>query len=248
MPEPPDDVIDIADYFLFELQRGYCDYYATAFIVLARAVGIPARFATGYAVGYWNPNEAAFIVTESEAHSWPEVYFPDYGWIPFEPTAGRPELARVGPNLPAGGSGLVAPTVPAATETERTAFQWNWQMLFWLLPLGALLWGLWRLLAYYHQQREEPWNALLRWGQRVGRPLQTGETVLEYGNGLAEHILARQTQTQDVGRLVAREVTALSGEVNALRYGTATGRSRAESALRARWHRLRAYLARLRLR
>ncbi|MCB0125609.1 MAG: transglutaminase domain-containing protein, partial [Caldilineaceae bacterium] len=94
VPEPPDDVIDIADYFLFELQRGYCDYYATAFIVLARAVGIPARFATGYAVGYWNPNEAAFIVTESEAHSWPEVYFPDYGWIPFEPTAGRPELAR----------------------------------------------------------------------------------------------------------------------------------------------------------
>lgn len=248
VPEPPADVVDIADYFLFELQRGYCDYYATAFIVLARAAGIPARFATGYAVGYWNPAEAAWIVTESEAHSWPEVYFPEYGWIPFEPTAGRPALARVGPSLPSSGGGIVAPPLPLAEETERTSFQWNWQMLFWLIPLGALLWGLWRLLLGYRRNREEPWTALLRWGQHAGRPIHMGETVLEYGNGLAEHILERQTQTQDVGRLVAREVTALSGEVNSLRYGTEAGRGRTETKLRERWNRLRNYLQRLPIR
>lgn len=248
VPDPPTDVIDIADYFLFELQRGYCDYYATAFIVLARAAGIPARFATGYAVGHWSPVEAVWIVTEGEAHSWPEVYFPDYGWIPFEPTAGRPELARVGPSLPISGGGAVAPPLPAAEETARTPYRWNWQMLLWLLPLGAFIWGLWMLLARYRRNREEPWHALLRWGQRAGRPIRDDETILEYGSGLADYILARQTQTQDVGRLVAREVTALSGDVNALRYGTANRRGTTEVAIRERWHRLRAYLRQLRLR
>ncbi len=248
VPEPPTDVTDIADYFLFELQRGYCDYYATAFVVLARAVGIPARFATGYAVGQWNPAEAMWIVTESTAHSWPEVYFADYGWIPFEPTAGRPSLVRVGPSTPPTGGGAIAPALPIADESPRNSLQWNWQMLFWLAPLALLVWGLVQLLMRYRQSREEPWTALLGWGRRAGRPIQTGETVIEYGHGLADHILQQQTQTQDVGRLVAREVTALSGQVNALRYGASASRGETESAIRARWLRVRPYLRRLRLR
>jgi hypothetical protein len=247
VPEPPAEVTDIADYFLFELQRGYCDYYATAFVVLARAVGIPARFATGYAVGAWNPAEAVWTVTESEAHSWPEVYFADYGWIAFEPTAGRPALARVGPVTVADSAAGAPPPVPAAEPSPRQGIAWNWQMLFWLLPAGLLAWGLLWLLARYRQNREEPWQALQQWGNRVGRPIGPGETVLEYGAGLADHILQRQTQTQDVGRLVAREVQALSGQVNRLRYGAATRRTETEDAIRLRWTRLRAYLRQLRL-
>ena len=96
---PPSDIVDVADYFLFDLQRGYCDYYATAFVVLARVAGLPTRFATGFAPGSWNPQDGRWTITEAEAHSWPEVYFPTYGWIPFEPTAGRSELSRIG--LPA---------------------------------------------------------------------------------------------------------------------------------------------------
>ena len=82
--KPPSDVTDVADYFLFDLQRGYCDYYATAFIVLARLNGLPARFATGYAIGSWNDDEGEWTITEAQAHSWPEVYFPQAGWVPFE--------------------------------------------------------------------------------------------------------------------------------------------------------------------
>lgn len=248
VPEPPTDVPDMADYFLFELQRGYCDYYATAFVVLARLAGIPARFATGYAPGYWNPSESAWTVTESQAHSWPEVYFPDYGWIPFEPTAGRPELTRIGFSSSGTGGGGSAQPLPPPAAPASEPFTWNWQMLFWLLPLGLIGWGLVTLWLRYRQGREDPWDALQWWGRRAGRPLDEGETILEYGRGLADFILQKQTQTQDVGRLVAREVVALSTEVNDLHYGTADLRQRQTTAVAARWGRLRAYLRRLALR
>ena len=85
---------DIADYFLFDLQKGYCDYYATSMVVLARAAGLPARLVIGYHTGKYNAELDAYLVSEAEAHSWPEIYFPEYGWVEFEPTAGRPELDR----------------------------------------------------------------------------------------------------------------------------------------------------------
>ena len=85
---------DIVDYFLFDLQKGYCDYYASSMVVLARAAGLPARLVVGYHTGTYNVQLNSYLVTEAEAHSWPEIYFPQYGWIEFEPTAGRPALSR----------------------------------------------------------------------------------------------------------------------------------------------------------
>jgi hypothetical protein len=108
LPAPPVN-LDIADYFLFDLKKGYCDYYATAMVVLARAAGIPARFVTGYASGKFDSNLGKYIVTEADAHSWPEIYFPQYGWVEFEPTAGHPAILlpeRLSPseNLATGGN------------------------------------------------------------------------------------------------------------------------------------------------
>ena len=80
----------MVDYFLFDLRQGYCDYYASAMIVFARSRGLPARLAVGYASGEYDPVSDQFLVTEADAHSWPEIYFPEYGWIPFEPTAAQP--------------------------------------------------------------------------------------------------------------------------------------------------------------
>jgi transglutaminase-like putative cysteine protease len=85
---------DIADYFLFELQKGYCDYYATSMVVLARAAGLPARLVVGYVSGRYDFTNARFIVTEADAHAWVEVYFPEVGWVEFEPTGGRPAIDR----------------------------------------------------------------------------------------------------------------------------------------------------------
>ncbi|MCL4505295.1 MAG: DUF3488 and transglutaminase-like domain-containing protein [Chloroflexi bacterium] len=93
LPLPPQDR-DIADYFLFDLKRGYCDYFATAMVVLARAAGLPARLVIGYATGTYDSMNARYVVTEMDAHSWPEIYFKEYGWIEFEPTSGLAIIDR----------------------------------------------------------------------------------------------------------------------------------------------------------
>ncbi len=90
---PPADR-DAVEYFLFDLRQGYCDYFASTMVVLLRAQGIPARLATGYVAGKFDNNTRKFVVTEEEAHSWPEVYFPNYGWMPFEPSGYRPPIVR----------------------------------------------------------------------------------------------------------------------------------------------------------
>ena len=244
--QPPADVLDVADYFLFDLQRGYCDYYATAFVVLARLAGLPARFATGYAVGAWDSYNLTWTITEAEAHSWPEVYFPDYGWIEFEPTAGRPELARIG--LPEfnpiqGAPGDTSPpTIP-----EPTGLEWNWQMLFWLLPIGLLIWGVGQWLAGWHARRQDPWRSLLRWGARAGRPMAEGETVREYGHLLADHVTLGHRGEPEAARIAAREVAALGDDVTVARYAPAELQPAAIVRAQDRWQRLRRALRRVRM-
>jgi hypothetical protein len=93
VPAPPSDH-DVADYFLFDLKRGYCDYYATTMVVMARAVGIPARFVSGYSPGSYDAPNAEYVVRELNAHSWVEVYFTGIGWVEFEPTGSIPEIVR----------------------------------------------------------------------------------------------------------------------------------------------------------
>jgi transglutaminase-like putative cysteine protease len=93
VPAPPPGR-DVVDYFLFDLKRGYCDYYASAMVVLARAAGLPARLVVGYAPGDYDEENARYVVTEASAHSWVDIYFPPYGWIEFEPTGGRAPIDR----------------------------------------------------------------------------------------------------------------------------------------------------------
>jgi len=92
---------DPLEYFLFDIQRGYCDYYASAMAAMLRSLGIPARLASGYAEGTYDKETGAYLITERDAHTWVEVYFPGYGWIEFEPTAGESVLDRPsGADLP----------------------------------------------------------------------------------------------------------------------------------------------------
>lgn len=129
------------------LRRGYCDYYATAFVVLARVAGLPARFATGFAAGSWSAPDRQWVITEAEAHSWPEVYFPEVGWVAFEPTAAQPAPQRVG--LPAAVSDATTasefePLAPEADATPTVAWVF---MLVVLAAVGTLLLGAACMLA-----------------------------------------------------------------------------------------------------
>ncbi len=91
---------DAIDWFLFDYKKGFCNYYASAEVLLLRAAGIPARLAVGYAQGV-ETSRGRFSVREKDSHAWPEVFFPGYGWIPFEPTSAISSVDYTG----AGGSG-----------------------------------------------------------------------------------------------------------------------------------------------
>ncbi len=80
---------DFVDYFLFDLKQGYCSYYASAMAVLARCVGLPARYVEGYMLPPepTKNDSTTYIVTNMQAHAWVEIYFEGYGWLPFEPTS-----------------------------------------------------------------------------------------------------------------------------------------------------------------
>jgi hypothetical protein len=80
--------MDAVEYFLFEERRGYCEQFSSALAVMARSLGIPARIATGYNPGEYNPFTGFHEVRAQDAHAWVEVYFPGYGWSAFDPTPG----------------------------------------------------------------------------------------------------------------------------------------------------------------
>jgi transglutaminase-like putative cysteine protease len=88
--EAPPDGNDIVDYLLFERRRGYCEYSASAMTVMLRSIGIPARVAVGFYPGDFDQNQAGYLYLQKNAHAWTEVFFPGYGWIPFEPTSSQP--------------------------------------------------------------------------------------------------------------------------------------------------------------
>ena len=78
---------DPVDQFLFNTKRGFCEHYATSFVYLMRAAGLPARIVTGYQGGELNPNGNYLIVRQSDAHAWAEVWLQDQGWVRVDPTA-----------------------------------------------------------------------------------------------------------------------------------------------------------------
>jgi transglutaminase-like putative cysteine protease len=76
-----------ADEFLFDQQEGFCEHFSSAFVVLMRGAGIPARVVTGYVGGYRNPLGDYWLVRRSDAHAWAEVWLEGRGWVRADPTA-----------------------------------------------------------------------------------------------------------------------------------------------------------------
>ena len=91
VPREPDGV-DAVDHFLFDTGRGFCEHIASAMAVLLRAEGIPTRIVTGYGPGERNPFTGYYDVRYSDAHAWVEVFYPQIGWIPYDPTFGVPAV------------------------------------------------------------------------------------------------------------------------------------------------------------
>jgi transglutaminase-like putative cysteine protease len=204
LPAPPTDR-DVADHFLFDLQQGYCDYYATAMVAMARSLGIPARLAFGYATGTYDPELEAYQVTLANAHSWAEIYFPEYGWIRFEPTAALPEA---GAGYTLDWEDLPDDAQPAELfPLENVELDTGGAAAFPLWPLLAVLTGLlglagligsvlayrgWRLRQGTPEQvAGRLYARLLSWGRRLGLPLSAVLTPDEFLSALRQELDAR---------------------------------------------------------
>ena len=95
--EPPLLLEDSVDQFLFDTRQGFCEHYASAFVILMRAAGVPARVVTGYQGGSVNPVGNYLVVRQRDAHAWAEVWLGDEGWVRIDPTAAvAPERIRDG--------------------------------------------------------------------------------------------------------------------------------------------------------
>jgi transglutaminase-like putative cysteine protease len=247
LPDPPKNR-DLVDYFLFDLQKGYCDYYASAMVVMARIVGVPARLASGYAQGTYDPDTDRWVVTEEDGHSWVEVYFEGIGWVEFEPTAGLPALVRSG-----GGdlSGLAVPPLP----TRPVGW---WQRVPWgLVALAAAVLLLLALVVWIWRPRpavaasdliHDRQARLLRWGARLGHPLRDGQTAQEYGQDLGQSLRtrsqnARLHQARRAGIEAPGEIEDLTRTFARARYGPGPLDEREGWRVRDLWTRLRRHLS-----
>lgn len=188
---------DVVGYFLFDLKKGYCTYHSTAMAVMLRSVGIPARWVKGYMTGSRDAT-GVFEVSQADAHAWVEVYFSDYGWIPFEPTASfnLPETQAASPETEklaedAGGVEEVMDTAELPPEeSERVSRTMIILAVFAILSGGGVLWFLFirkkrfKARQNYNQVRDV-YLDLLALLQFKGFPRVETDTPYEYARTLA---------------------------------------------------------------
>jgi hypothetical protein len=213
---------DVVDYFLFDSRVGFCDYFASAMVVLARAAGIPARYALGYAPGIFDPEQGRFLVRQSDSHAWPELYFPGAGWVEFEPTSSIPEIQR----------SAAPPAVavnPPWLKGSNPVFSAVWNFLAGIVRgagVPALIAALIALLGYIAWVLLTPvrftllapprmlsgmYRSLVAHGRRLGVPFSPATTPAELGFLLAGKVPARAETVQKVAGLYSRQVYGRQG-------------------------------------
>ena len=221
-PSGQDPVI----YFLFNSHVGYCEYFASAMGEMVRGLGIPVRLVSGYGPGASEapqdvprPRTSATtttpnLVRASDAHTWVEVFFPSYGWVPFEPTPDPiyPTLSRQAfdpaiDTFPA----VVAPTAaavpPPALQSRRPAATPVLGQLVTAFVAGAVgvlvmlvLVGL--LVARGPRRLRNPevaWRRLGWLAARLGRPRRPTDTPIEFAQRLAAALPGVASEISDLG-------------------------------------------------
>ena len=240
--EPPPLDMDITEYFLFDVQRGYCDYSASAMVVMLRSLGVASRYASGYGMGNYDYFQEAWVVTGLNAHAWAEVYFPELGWIEFEPTPVELPREFAGTRTPfERPEQLELPTQPA--EAER--FPW------WIAAVGLGL-----VLAFviiwppkYIWPREQDPRALVwktydrlinqaRWLNLEPRGGQTPQEYLAY--------LANEMQNRgQAAEGISEEIRLIAQAYVKARYSSAEITDEEGYRVQGAWRRLRGRMVRL---
>ena len=230
--DPPPAGRDVVDYVLFDSQEGYCEYYASAMAVLLRIEGIPARVVGGYYRVPYDQAAGGFLYRERNAHLWVEVFFPGYGWIPFEPTASQnpldygehatqPEFApaaaatpeptptpvpAVATPAPQGQQTPPTPDNPRFLDNPGRVLGWAVAAILGALAVaGAAAVGLW----HFRLRGLPPVGGLyaraLRAGSLLGVPTSPSLTPREYADRLGRAIPSAQGPARVVAELYTEE-------------------------------------------
>lgn len=250
LPVPPEDS-DLVDYFLFDLQTGFCDYYASAMVVMARTLGIPARLGVGFR--QQPPDETGVqIIRQRNAHSWAEVYFAGFGWIEFEPTApfAGAEPAVAAPFATGEPPAIVTSPVvtPVAIPDRAPRREVPWLVLVGLVAAALVGWRLWgrRLAAIF--ARPDPaldpiqlaFAHLQDGASSIGRGPHPAQTPAEF----TAYLLGGPDFAHPDAAPWREAITRLAELFNRHQYGRSPEPAAEAEALDA-WNRLRRPLRRL---
>jgi hypothetical protein len=244
---------DTVDYFLFDSQRGYFDYHATAMAVMLRTLGVPSRLAVGFVVDDSDKEleSGAYTIRDRSSYAWTEVYFPGHGWIAFNPSPDRPEdlnptiappeeqpSGAAGPeDLPVGlGSDVLIDQppddVPVTTTTPslETGRDYNPLLTIGVFAFVALLAGSvflgWQRSVAGLPYSQQLWEKAVRLSSWAGQGPRTGETPTEFARGLSKRVSG------------TRDMSVLAGAYNRSRFG-AREPDEEKSALEECWAPLR---------
>ncbi len=250
LPAPPEDQ-DIVDYFLFDLQKGYCDYFATAMVVMARVAYLPARLVVGYSRGTYDAANDRYVITEANAHSWPEIYFDGIGWVPFEPTSGLKEIDHPQNPLEFPEDSAYIIEADSLLGGLKPLFG-SWPLTFGILSAGLIwFWMVWITLDEWLLKRCSPeeiatrlYGRLYRHGQQLGVPARKESTPYEFAESLQRQVislpiksLAKKPMTQ-----VSQAIERLTETYVRAQYSPKPMDDQEKTQILAIWQRLRRQL------
>jgi transglutaminase-like putative cysteine protease len=221
-PKTPTGVRPL-DYFLFDSKKGFCQDFSTAMNVMLRTLGIPSRQMSGFSQGIFDEKTRQIGVNAVQAHSWVEVFFPGYGWIPFEPTPDGTNVPITRPqtreqlNAPATAAPQASARIPpnlaeqnrsGGTADTGAPFPNIWRLVLiaagvlLLLILFAMLLGLRWLFA----ARDLPriWRRLLFLGDRLNVARHSGDTPQEFGGRLADSLPPLEDEVRQLATFYTR--------------------------------------------
>jgi transglutaminase-like putative cysteine protease len=225
-PDPPAN--EDATVWFLQRREGFCTFFASAMALMGRALGMPTRVVSGYASGVYDEKTNSFIVRGTQAHTWTQVYFAQYGWINFEPTAEFSPFARpipngqnVGPQGPSqtpvatpndaqhgrttlGGSSTPDSATKGVQGFARVAMDLGILALIVLLIAGVIaLW--WRSLFKNYSPVARGFARLVMLGIWAGISPKRSQTPREYASQLATAAPVQREAIERLGALYARE-------------------------------------------
>ena len=239
--EPPPLDADVVDYFLFDAQRGYCDYSATAMVVMLRSLGVAARYASGFGMGVYDQAQGHWVVIGDNAHAWAEVYFPGRGWIEFEPTPIQRVFLRAESRV---GSAAPVPALEPEEARQRIPAVVLWGAGLLMVVLFAIVWP----PRWFRRSRHDyrwvvcgVYDKLVRRARWLGLEPEGGQTPREYLAGLASEMERRAEFSRGAGE----DIASIQRAYQVARYSDREMSAEDSHRTVAAWLRLRGKLFRL---